>query len=55
MQKLNETQTVFFRGVCVENIVGTEENVQAFSPFPTVFSNGFIPRVVKNTNSVVKG
>ena len=37
----------------VENIVGKREN--AFSPFPTMFSKGFFPRVVKSRHFVVKG
>ena len=40
----------------VENIVGKKEKilVPAFSPFPTVISNGFLHRVVKSPDCVVK-
>ena len=40
----------------VENIVGKGENAgfPAFSPFPTLFSNGFLCRVVKSCDCVVK-
>ena len=40
----------------IVNIVGKGENAdyQHFSPFPTMFSKGFLPRVVKSGDCVVK-
>ena len=40
----------------MENIVGKGENagLPALSPFPKMFSKGFLPRVVKSRDSVVK-
>ena len=40
----------------IENIVGKGENAGflAFSPFPTMFSKGFLFKVVKNWDCVVK-
>ena len=32
----------------VENIVEKGENAEAFSPFPTMFSNGYYPKGVKS-------
>ena len=31
-----------------------KEKMQAFSPFPTMFSKGFLYRIIKNPDSVVK-
>ena len=44
----------FLRGR-VENIVGKGENAgnPAFSPFFTMFSKGYFPRVVKSKDCVV--
>ena len=46
----------------VENIVGKGENADhsfkywspAFSPFPTMFSNAFLSKVIKSQDCVVK-
>ena len=54
--KINVTQKLKFVLGRVENIVGKGENAgNQFSPFPTLFSKGFLYRVVKSQDCVVKG
>ena len=50
------TQKVKFHSERVENIVGKGENAgsQAFSPFPTIFSKVFFPRVMKTRDYLVE-
>ena len=47
--KLNVTKMIISVFDRVENIVGKGELlVQAISPFPTMFSKGFFPRLIKS-------
>ena len=52
----NLAENLKFALESVENIVGKGENcwLPAFSPFPTMFSKGLFPRVLKNRDCVVK-
>ena len=54
---LNLAQVMEFVFDRFENIVvnGKKCWLPAFSPFPTMFSKGFLCRVIKNRDSVVKG
>ena len=51
-EKINVTEKLKFGRV--KNIVGKGENA-AFSPFPPMFSKGFLYRVIKCLDCVVKG
>ena len=54
---LNVTKMIISAFDRVENIVGKGEIllVQAISPFPTMFSKGFFPRLVKRCHCVEMG
>ena len=56
--KLIVTKKLQFALGRIQNIVGKGENagyhLPAFSPFPTMFSKGFFPRIVKSWDCVVK-
>ena len=56
MTNFSEIHMIEFVLNRVENIVGKKRKcwLPAFSPFPTVFPNGFFERVVKNRRCVVK-
>ena len=55
--KLNVTKMIISVFDGVENIVGKGEiaYTQAISPFPTMFSKGFFPRLVKRCHCVAMG
>ena len=55
--KIDVTENLKFVFGRAENIVGKRKKcwLPAFSPFPTVFSKGFFPGVVKSQDCVVKG
>ena len=54
--KINVTEKLKFLLERVENIVGKGRNcwLPAFSPFPTVFSKGFLYRVIQSRDCVEK-
>ena len=54
--KIDFAKVVIFVFDRVENIVAKGENAgnQHFFPFPTMFSKGFFPKVVKSRDCVVK-
>ena len=54
--KANLIQMIEFLFKSIENIVGKGENAgnQYFLLFPTMFSKGFFPRVIKSWDCVVK-
>ena len=54
--KINVDENLKFVFRWVENIVGKGENAgyQYFSPFPRMFSKGFLFRVAKSRDCVVK-
>ena len=53
--KFNFAQMIIFVSGCKENIAGKGEKcwLPAFSHFPTMFSKGFFPKVVKSRDCVV--
>jgi hypothetical protein len=53
---LKEVEMIICVSDRVENIVGKRKKywLSAFSTFPTMFSKGFFPRVVKSRDHVVK-